>query len=237
MDWPGAEEISTRLASMLPPGLMDKSVDELPPEARGIVMNLMSQMQQMKQEHDQAVALLGDKEADRDIERQKIAVDRAKHRLDIDAELAKIREDYETKLLKIQADYETKMAAIASKEGSDPEAELAIRREEAERQQTTDLTKIAADFYAKMEKIQSDAIMQAQQMRMDQQHEQEEAKRKEREDKQKAEETKKQADEERFAKMFEQMQHMLTQVSGQKAKKVRLTSPSGRVWDAEVTEH
>jgi Phage P22-like portal protein len=35
-DWPGADELAMRLQSQLPPGLLDKGMDRLPVEARGI---------------------------------------------------------------------------------------------------------------------------------------------------------------------------------------------------------
>ena len=39
MDWPGAEEISTRLAAMLPPQLQGKDMQNFPPEARAMLMS------------------------------------------------------------------------------------------------------------------------------------------------------------------------------------------------------
>ena len=48
MDWPGAEEISSRLAAMLPPqvqALLGKNMKDWPPEAKAMVMNLHSSLQ------------------------------------------------------------------------------------------------------------------------------------------------------------------------------------------------
>jgi hypothetical protein len=135
MDWPGADEISARLASMLPPQLLNKKLEQLPPEARGLVNSMMQQMQQLKQEHDQAVQLLGDKEKDRAIDREELANDRMAIQADIEAKLAKIQEDYETK-----------MAAILAKQGEKDESGS----------QMVALEKIASDFETKVLKIVAD---------------------------------------------------------------------------------
>ncbi len=133
MDWPGAEEIGSRLASMLPPHLLDKKLDQLPPEAKALVSSLMQQMQQLKQEHDKAVALLGDKEADRQIDRQALANDREK-----------IERDFEAKLTKIAADMDAKlMACMPQPEDKSSDQALAVE-------------KISADFEAKVLKIIAD---------------------------------------------------------------------------------
>ena len=92
MDWPGADEIATRLASQLPPQVLNKSVDELPPEARAMIGSLQQQLQGLQGERDKAVSLLGDKEADRDIDREKNAI-----------QLQKIHNDFEAKLTDIVA--------------------------------------------------------------------------------------------------------------------------------------
>jgi len=139
MDWPGAEEISTRLTSMLPPNLLDKSMDNLPPEARGIVNNLTQQLQQLKQERDQAVSLLGDQDKDRAIDREALANDRVK-----------MQQDYEAKMAKVIADFEGKMATIEAKLG-EPAA-----TDKAEQDLRIALDKIDANFQATLAKIASD---------------------------------------------------------------------------------
>ncbi len=108
MDWPGADEIAARLMSMLPPHLLNKKLDQFPPEAKGMVMSLQQQLQQLKGERDQAVAMLGNDDKDRAIDREKIT------------------KDFEAKMAKIFADFETKMAAVAAKgQAEGPEERLA----------------------------------------------------------------------------------------------------------------
>jgi hypothetical protein len=90
-DWPGAEEIYERLASQLPPNLQKPGTDDFPPEARAMINSLQSQLQKLGQEHQQALAMIGDKDADREVERQKI-------NLDFEAKLTKVVADYEAKV-------------------------------------------------------------------------------------------------------------------------------------------
>lgn len=90
MDWPGAEEIATRLASMLPPQALEKAMDDLPPEGKAMVQSLTTQMKQLQQERDKAIALLGDKEADRQIDRDKNAISADKVNKDFEAKLTDI---------------------------------------------------------------------------------------------------------------------------------------------------
>ena len=125
MDWPGAEEIAARLETLLPPALQEQMIKDLPDEAKGIVANLMQQTQQMKQQLDQAAAMLGDKEKDRAIDREKIARDYEAKMTDIAAgmqetiikviadqqqnqggQMEKIIGDFEAKMAKIMADKE-----------------------------------------------------------------------------------------------------------------------------------
>jgi portal protein len=94
-DWPGAEEIYERLASQLPPNLQKASTDDFPPEARAMIQSLQTNLQKLSQEHQQALAMLGDKSTDQEIERDKI------------------NKDFEAKLTKVVADYEAKVAGMA----------------------------------------------------------------------------------------------------------------------------
>lgn len=132
MDWPGAEEIATRLASMLPPGLQDEKLENLPPEAKAMVLSLQQQTQQLKAEHDKAIAMLGDKEADREVQRQKIEADYSSKMQDMQTKfMEKLMElkvdlmthnqspdtsalDYQVQMSKIGADQEAKMTKIAA---------------------------------------------------------------------------------------------------------------------------
>lgn len=91
MDWPGSEQIAERLAAMLPPQVMEAQMENLPPEAKAIVASLQAQLKKLQQENQQAIGMLGDKEADRAIERDKI------------------NKDFEAKLTKIGADMQTTM--------------------------------------------------------------------------------------------------------------------------------
>ena len=91
MDWPGAEEIAERLASQLPPNLLQKDTSDFPPQAKALIQSLNAQLQKLGQEHQQALAMLGDKEGDRKLEQDKI------------------NKDFEAKLTKVVADYEAKM--------------------------------------------------------------------------------------------------------------------------------
>jgi hypothetical protein len=133
MDWPGAEEIAARLATLLPPGLQDKSLDQLPPEAKGIVASLMQQTQQLQAERDQAVQLLGDKNQDR-------AVD-----------VEKINKDFAAKMADVVVRLEMKIAELDLKEhetarGNDEDVQAGVA-----------LEKITKEFEAKLIKILSDA--------------------------------------------------------------------------------
>jgi hypothetical protein len=148
MDWPGAEEISARLAAMLPPNLQNMSVGKFPPEAQAMIQGLKGQLEQMSQEHQQALAMLGDKEADRAIEREKIAKDfeakltkiaadmqtalldmQAASKEDNQAQVEKVALDFEAKVLKVVADLEAKRIATESNE------RLALREQQLAQQQ------------------------------------------------------------------------------------------------------
>jgi hypothetical protein len=116
-DWPGADEIAARLQSQLPPGMQDKSLEDLPPEAKGMIGQLKQQMQQLKQERDKAVSMLGDKDKDRAIDQDKINKDYQAKMADIGAEmqqtilkiLAEGKEDNQAAMQKISADFEAKV--------------------------------------------------------------------------------------------------------------------------------
>lgn len=96
MDWPGSEQIAERLAAMLPPQVLQSQMENLPPEAKAIVSSLQAQLEKLQQENQQAVAMLGDKEADRQIQRDKID------------------KDFEAKMAKVFSDYEIKMGGMIS---------------------------------------------------------------------------------------------------------------------------
>ena len=141
MDWPGSDEISARLQSLLPPNMLDKKLDQLPAEARGMIMNLMQQTQKATQERDQAVAMLGDAEKDREIQRQALGV-----------EVQKINANYEAKIADVQATFVAKMQEIEAK-GGDPGAEMDMKLREIQADFTAQITKNALDHKAKLEEI------------------------------------------------------------------------------------
>lgn len=98
MDWPGAEEISTRLAAMLPPqlqGVLGKNMNDWPPEAKALLMGMNQQLQQLTGQHKQALHLLGEKQTEQ-----------GQHQQEITNQRQKIQNDFEAKLTKIVADLE-----------------------------------------------------------------------------------------------------------------------------------
>jgi hypothetical protein len=133
MDWPGAEEIAARLAASLPPNLQKMSLGKFPPEAQALIQSLTGQLEQMQQQHNQALAMLGDKEADRKIERDKIS------------------KDFEAKMTKIAADMQEAIVGMVAKqqEGNQGAIEKIARDFDAK------VLKIVADLEAK--RLQTEA--------------------------------------------------------------------------------
>jgi hypothetical protein len=117
MDWPGAEEIAARLAATLPPNIQKMEVGKFPPEAQALIQSLSGQLEQMQQQHNQALAMLGDKEADRQIEREKIAKD-------FEAKLTKIAADMQQAMLEMQAAQQESNQGQIEKIASDFEAKV-----------------------------------------------------------------------------------------------------------------
>lgn len=109
MDWPGADEIAERLASSLPPHLLQKNASNLPPEARAIIGSMQQQLQGMSQQLQQAVGMLGDKEQDRNIEREKLDIERAK----LQVSRKRDEETFEAALTKIAADMQAQFVGMA----------------------------------------------------------------------------------------------------------------------------
>jgi hypothetical protein len=98
MDWPGAEEIAARLAATLPPNLQKMEVGKFPPEAQALIQSLTGQLEEMQQQHKQALAMLGDKQADRDVQ------------------IEKINKDFEAKVTTALVNAEAKMVSIMGTE-------------------------------------------------------------------------------------------------------------------------
>lgn len=74
-DWPGAEEIATRLAKAIPPNLLTPDQKDIPPQVQALIQNLEAQTKQLGMELQAAMKALNEKEADRDVAREKIAAD------------------------------------------------------------------------------------------------------------------------------------------------------------------
>ncbi len=71
-DWPGAEEFATRLAKMLPPGLLTPDMKDVPPQVQAMLAQMQKQLMMLMQERQQMMRALGDKQADRQIALEKI---------------------------------------------------------------------------------------------------------------------------------------------------------------------
>lgn len=96
-DWPGAEEIATRLAKAIPPQFLAPEMRDVPPQVQALIQSLDTQVKQLTVEKTAAMQQLMDKQADR-----------AQRQDSID-------KDFEAKLIKIVSDVETKMAATQQK--------------------------------------------------------------------------------------------------------------------------
>lgn len=86
MDWPGAQEIASRLAKAIPANLLTPDQKDVPPQMQALMQAMQQQIQQLTQQLQGAMAALNDKDKDRAVA-----------------------------LEKIQKDYEAKMAAILEK--------------------------------------------------------------------------------------------------------------------------
>ena len=89
-DWPGAEEMATRLAKALPPQLLTPEQKDVPPQIQALIQAMDAQIKQLGQERQQLVAALQNQDKDRQIL------------------VEKINRDFESKVLKIAADSQDK---------------------------------------------------------------------------------------------------------------------------------
>jgi hypothetical protein len=120
MDWPGAEEMATRLAKMLPPELLTPdTMKDVPPQVQAMIMQMQKALQAAAAEKQQLLAALTERQSDRALQADQI------------------EKTFEAKLLAIVAQVETKMAAIQQKQDEammkqvgEPIAELARGVEE-----------------------------------------------------------------------------------------------------------
>jgi len=75
-DWEGADQLSTRLAKMLPPGMLDDgSMKDVPPQVQALIAGLKQQLQKLGNERMQMLKVLGDQAADRAQRQDKIDKD------------------------------------------------------------------------------------------------------------------------------------------------------------------
>ena len=74
-DWPGAEEMAARLAKAVPAQLMTPDKKDMTPQIQAVIQNLETQVKASHQQLQQAMAQLNDKNADRDVAREKINAD------------------------------------------------------------------------------------------------------------------------------------------------------------------
>lgn len=139
MDWPGAEEIAERLASQLPPNLLQQDTSDFPPQAKALIQSLNAQLQKLGKEHQQALAMLGDKDKDRQLEQDKI------------------NKDFEAKLSNVVATYEAKVAGMAQDNFSK------ITKMVEEMQQQFEIQNIQAEAGAKIKEANDKADQAKQQ--------------------------------------------------------------------------
>jgi hypothetical protein len=112
-DWPGAEEMATRLAKLVAmqhPGIMSPDMKDVPPQVQAMLTAMDAQIKQLTQERMALMKQLTDETADRAIATDKINKDfEAKllaivhkadsaHNKDVGAETAKLRESMESLL-------------------------------------------------------------------------------------------------------------------------------------------
>ncbi len=71
-DWPGAEEFATRLAKMLPPGLLTPDMKDVPPQVQAMMAQMQRQIMMLMQERQQMMRALSDKQADRAVALERI---------------------------------------------------------------------------------------------------------------------------------------------------------------------
>lgn len=110
MDWPGADEISERLAAMLPPQIQQMDTENIPPEAKAIVMQLQQQVKQLTDENQKVMAMLGSKDSEQRLDKYKID------------------KEFEAKMAAVWGTYEAKMGGMI-KDASDQFTQAITRME------------------------------------------------------------------------------------------------------------
>lgn len=74
-DWPGAEEIASRLAKAIPPNLLTPDQKDVPPQVQAFIQNLEQQTKQLQTELQAAMKALNEKDQDRAVALEKINAD------------------------------------------------------------------------------------------------------------------------------------------------------------------
>ena len=74
-DWPGAEEMATRLAKAVPANLMGQDMKDIPPQVQAAINNMQQELKAAQAQLQQAAFQLNDKQKDRDIMMAKINAD------------------------------------------------------------------------------------------------------------------------------------------------------------------
>lgn len=75
LDWPGAEEISARLAKALPPNLVTPDQKDISPQVQALLASMQQQLTQAAQDRQKLLMALNDKNADRAIQQDKVEKD------------------------------------------------------------------------------------------------------------------------------------------------------------------
>lgn len=217
-DWPGAEEIYARLQATLPPGVLDPKTRNLPPEAKGLIANLTQQVQQLTQQRDQAAALLGDKDKDRQVDLEKINKDYEAKMTDIATgfreevmKLQAVSGNGSAEMAKMQIEYQAKLDKLA--------AEAQIERE-----------KMVAQMQIERERMQAESEMQAQKLMLENmaRHREIDGKQREMEGKLKLQED---------ANKIKAESAKTEEPAKPKKRSGKITGPSGRIYQLEVSEH
>lgn len=159
MDWPGAEEISARMAAMLPPNIqamLGKNLQDFPPEAKAMLMSLNAQLQKLGQDHQTALHLLGEKQTEQGQHQQEISNQRMKIEKDFEAKLTKIAADMEGKMMgMLQSDVAKVAEAVKTLETTLNKPKQEGKQEASMR--GTDATKIADSLKALGDSIKEQA--------------------------------------------------------------------------------
>ena len=71
-DWPGSEEIASRLAKAVPPNLLAPDQKDMSPQVQALLSSLQQQIKKLTMERMQMVKALSDKSADRALKKEQI---------------------------------------------------------------------------------------------------------------------------------------------------------------------